>query len=159
MASWSQCLHGPTHRRRKWLDPGGLRWIIWVGGRGDGDVLGNQFPRPREWSSWGWQVGNSLLAVPRLMAHILPRIPGCLVSISQERRDKAGQKSSYRFTDAENKAQTLPTLGQLTVIMTVTAAAVSWRSVLQQDASQMLLRRSLFKLLKVCMHSPTSQSR
>lgn len=66
---------------------------------------------------------------------------------------------SYRFTDAENKAQTLPTLGQLTVIMTVTAAAVSWQSVLQQDASQMLLRRSPFKLLKVCMHSPTSQLR
>lgn len=67
--------------------------------------------------------------------------------------------TSYRFTDAENKDQTLPTPGQQTVIMTTTAAAVSWRSVRHQDASQMLLRRSLLKLLKVCMHSPTSQLR
>lgn len=66
---------------------------------------------------------------------------------------------SYRFTDAENKDQTLPTPGQQTVVMTITAVAVSWRSVLHQDASQMLLRRSLFKLLKVCMHSPTLQLR
>lgn len=101
------------------------------GWKGRCRCLGKSVPKAQRMEQLGLAGGQLSARSPQANDTYSPKdswLPG--FNLTRKKGQGRTEVISYRFTDAENKAQTLPTLGQLTVIMTVTAAAVSWWSVL-----------------------------
>lgn len=126
-----------------------------MGGQ-DGDALGSQFLSPRGWSSWGRQGGGNSAHSPQANSIHSPKDSWMSGFILTKKRQSRMGVTSQHYTGTESKAQIPPTLDQLIVIKIMKAAATNCPT----SASKLdVVPRSLFKLLEVHMHIPTSQLR